>query len=609
MVTVALAILLVTLSLTEPFRSPVPPALQAASTTQAPAFPSGPLVLRVFTAHFHPDGSFTIEGTIEGMGTLRVGGKWKAASGTIELVGYETPTGPDRPASNILEKTQTPMEGCDKAGRYLYEISGPYVRFTVVGDDCMPRRTLLDRTSWGPPGVPEAVPVRHIARTAATPAPALPSAADPAGSWPSFRGPHASGVADGQDLPDRWSGETREQVLWRTAIPGLAHSSPIVWDDRLFVTSAISTRGNATFKPGQYGSGDASDDRSRQRWMLYALDRRTGEILWERTAHESEPIDKRHIKSTYASSTPATDGRVVVAWFGSQGVHAYTVEGAFLWKVDLGRIEVGPWDAPMLEWGPASSPIIWNDLVILQVDTQADSFLIALAVKTGEEVWKTAREEQASWSTPTLAVTTAGAELIAGGANYIRGYDPRTGRERWRLRSGTLGPIPTPVAADGLMVVASSNLGPARPIFVVRPGAVGDLTLKDGETSSSSVVWSRANRAPFTPTPVVYRGLLYVLGNNGVLDAYDVKTGEEIYRQRLPEIGSGFSASPVAADGKLYLSNEDGQIIVVAAGREFRHIATNPMGELMMATPALSKGVMYLRGARSVFAIGTKRRS
>jgi outer membrane protein assembly factor BamB len=260
----------------------------------------------------------------------------------------------------------------------------------------------------------------------------------------------------------------------------------------------------------------------------------------------------------------------------------------------------------MLEWGPASSPIIWNDLVILQVDTQADSFLIALAVKTGKVVWKTQREEQASWSTPTLAVTTAGAELIAGGANYIRGYDPRRGRERWRLRSGTLGPIPTPVAADGLMVVASSNLGPVRPIFVVRPGAVGDLTLKDGETSSSSVVWSRANRAPFTPTPVVYRGLLYVLANNGVLDAYDVKTGEEIYRQRLPEIGSGFSASPVAADGKLYLSNEDGQIIVVAAGREFRHVATNAMGELVMATPALSRGVMYVRGAGSVFAIGTK---
>jgi outer membrane protein assembly factor BamB len=169
-----------------------------------------------------------------------------------------------------------------------------------------------------------------------------------------------------------------------------------------------------------------------------------------------------------------------------------------------------------------------------------------------------------------------------------------------------LGPISTPVAADGLIVVASSNFGPTRPIFVVRPGGVGDLTLKDGETSNSSVVWSRANRAPFTPTPVVYRGLLYVLANNGVLDAYDVKTGEEIYRQRSPEVGSGFSASPVAADGKLYLSNEDGQIIVVGAGREFRHVATNAMGELVMATPALSRGVLYVRGAGSVFAIGTK---
>src|SRR4029450_1939150 len=297
MATTALAILFVTAAVTELYRSPVRPHIKATSTTQAPAFPSGPLVFRVFTAHFHPEGSFTIEGAVGGLGTLRVGGKWTATSGTIELVGYDTPTGPDRPASNILENTRMPMQGCDRAGRYHYEISGPYVRFSVVSDDCMPRRTLLDRTTWSPPGVPEAVPVRHIARTAATPAPALPRAADPAGSRPSFRGPRASCVAEGEDLPDRWSGETREHVLWRTAIPGLAHSSPIVWGDRLFVTSAINARGDATFKPRQYGSGDASDDRSRQRWLLYALDRRTGEIVWMRTVHESEPIDKRHIKS------------------------------------------------------------------------------------------------------------------------------------------------------------------------------------------------------------------------------------------------------------------------------------------------------------------------
>jgi outer membrane protein assembly factor BamB len=575
--------------------------VDAASQTRTVPLPSGRLVSRVSTAEFLADGTFVTEFSMETLGTIRFSGKWRLQPGIAEFVEYRTSD------PNFLEKIGITTRGCETAGRYRYEVEGAQVRFDVVSDECVPRRMLFDRSRWRPKGAPETFPPRRIARTGPSRRPTLPRATDATGSWPSFRGQGASGVSDGQDLPVAWNGETGEHILWRTPIPGLAHSSPIVWGDRVFVTSAISSRGDATFKPGQYGEGSASEDRSRHQWVLYALDRRTGAIIWKRTAHEGEPIDRRHIKSTYASSTPATDGRAVVAWFGSQGVHAYTVEGDFLWKVDLGRIEAGPWDTPMLEWGPASSPIIWNDLVILQVDTQADSFLIALAVETGRVVWKTERNEQPSWSTPTVTSTTTGAELVASGANYIRGYDPRTGRERWRLRSGTLGSIPTPVAGDGLVVVASSNLGPHRPIFVVRPGAAGDLTLKEGETSNGSVVWSRANRAPFTPTPLVYGGLVYALANNGVLDAYDLKTGEEIYRQRLPEIGSGFSASPVAADGKIYLSNEDGQMLVVSAGREFRHIATNTLGELLMATPALSRGVMYARGSRSVFAIGTRR--
>src|SRR6185436_12136805 len=209
----------------------------------------------------------------------------------------------------------------------------------------------------------------------------------------------ASGVADGQHLPDTWNVTTGENVLWKTPIPGLAHSSPIVWGDRIFVTSAISSRPDATFRPGLYGDGDASDDRSRQRWMIYAIDKRTGKMLWERTAHEGEPLNKRHIKSTYASSSPATDGRIVVAWFGSEGVYAYDLDGTLRWKVDLGRVDMGAYDIPTFEWGPASSPIIWNGLVILQCDTQADSFVLALNAETGDTVWKTGRNELPSWST------------------------------------------------------------------------------------------------------------------------------------------------------------------------------------------------------------------
>jgi outer membrane protein assembly factor BamB len=279
------------------------------------------------------------------------------------------------------------------------------------------------------------------------------------------------------------------------AHPGLAHSSPIVWGDRIFVTSAISSQPNATFRPGLYGDGDASDDRSRQRWVVYAIDKRTGTMLWERVAHEGEPRNKRHIKSTYASATPVTDGRIVVAWFGSEGVYAYDVDGTLKWKVDLGRVDMGAYDIPTYEWGPASSPIIWNGLVILQVDTQADSFLLALKADTGETAWKTERQELPSWGTPTVATTSAGPELVTNASNYIRGYDPHTGKELWKLGRSSKITAPTPIAADDLWVVASGR-APERPVFVIRPNARGDITPANGETRNQSIVWSRTARGP-----------------------------------------------------------------------------------------------------------------
>jgi outer membrane protein assembly factor BamB len=340
--------------------------------------------------------------------------------------------------------------------------------------------------------------------------------------------------------------------------------------------------------------------------MVYAIDKHTGRIRWERVAHEGRPRNKRHIKSTYASATPVTDGRIVVAWFGSEGVHAFDVNGEPLWSVDLGRVDMGAYDIPTYEWGPASSPIIWNGLVILQCDTQADSFVLALNADTGETVWKTSRDEIPSWGSPTVALTSEGPELVTNASNFIRGYDARTGRELWRLGGSSKITAPTPIFADNLFVVASGR-APERPIFAIRPGSRGDLTLRPDETSSAAVAWSRTARGSYMPTPLAYNGLLYVLANNGVLDAYELKTGKEIYRQRLPLVGSGYSASPVAADGKIYLSNEDGDMLVVRAGPTFEHIQTNSIGELLMATPALSDGVMYVRGTSSLFAIGAKR--
>jgi outer membrane protein assembly factor BamB len=552
---------------------------------QQAAIPSTPLQYRVFTATFAADGTFSLQGQ-----------GWPAFKGTWAAERDEV----------VLRTAGGPPE-CTAEGRYRFRRAGAELTFEAIADDCLPRRMILHDSRWRPEGDVAPIPERRIARVGPPAGPTLPAPAPSRGSWPSFRGPLASGVADGQKLPDTWDATKRTNILWRTPIPGLAHSSPIVWGDRVFVTTAVSSNPKATFKPGLYGDGDASDDRSPHKWMLYALDTRTGSILWERVAFEGEPREKRHIKSTYASSTPATDGRVVVAWFGSQGVHAYDVEGNPLWKVDLGRVDMGAYDIPAFEWGPASSPIIWEGKVILQVDTQADSFLLALNAETGDVVWRTDRDELPSWGTPTVVTTAAGPELVTNASNFIRGYEPRTGEERWRLGGSSKITAPTPIFSDGLFVVASGR-GPERPIFAVRPGARGDLTLDGDRTSSDEVAWSKRGRGSYMPTPLVYDGILYVLANNGVFDAYDVTTGEEIYRQRLEPVGSGFSASPVAADGRIYLSNEDGDIIVARAGREFERIATNTMGELLMATPALSDGVMYVRSSGSLFAIGSPRR-
>ena len=557
-----------------------------AIAAQDPAMPAGPLHYGFFHAQFGADGAFTLEG----QGWPAFKGTWKRTGNSIEIA---TPSVSNAP------------EGCDKPGRYTVTIAGSRVAFEVASDPCALRREILDHSWWLLIGENEPIPERKIVRTAAPRRESIPAPKAASGSWPSFRGPQASGIAEGQHLPDRWDAKTGENILWRTPIPGLAHSSPVVWGDRVFVTSAISTDPNASFKPGLYGDGDASEDRSKQRWTIFALDKRSGRIAWERVAYEGEPLNKRHMKSTYASATPVTDGRIVVAWFGSQGVYAYDVNGNFLWKVDLGRVNMGAYDVPSYEWGPASSPIIWNGLVILQCDTQADSFVLALKADTGETVWKTARQELPSWGTPNVAATPVGAELLTNGSNFIRGYDPTTGKELWRLGGSSKITAPTPLFADGVIVVASGR-GPERPIFVVKPDARGDLTLPEGKTSSDAIVWSRTGRGSYMPTPLAYHGILYVLANGGVFDAYDLKTGDEIYRQRLATIGDGYSASPVAADGKIYLSNEDGDMTVVQSGREFKAIATNSMGELLMATPALSDGVMYVRTAKSLFAIGKK---
>jgi outer membrane protein assembly factor BamB len=422
-------------------------------------------------------------------------------------------------------------------------------------------------------------------------------------NWPSFRGDHAAGVADGQNLPDRWDAEAGVGIKWKTRIPGLAHSSPVVWGDRLFVTTAISSRGNATFKRGLYGDGDASDDRSSHQWKLYSIDKRSGKILWDKIAFEGEPREKRHIKSTYANATPATDGRYVVAFFGSQGLYAYDLSGRLVWKKDLGRINAGAYDLPEYEWGTASSPIIYRDLVIVQCDQQQGAFLLAADLKTGKTVWQTSRPELPSWGTPTIYPGKNRVELITNASNFIRGYDPETGKELWRLGGSSKITAPTPVFSEDLIVVASGRR-PEAPIFVIRAGATGDITLTGDQKSNTHVAWTRQRSGSYMPTPLIYQGYLYVLQNQGILACYDLPTGEQKYLERIPHQGSGFSASPVASDGKIYLSSEDGDIFVVKAGPRFELATTNRIGQPLMATPAISEGVLFIRAQNDLFAIG-----
>ena len=423
--------------------------------------------------------------------------------------------------------------------------------------------------------------------------------------WPGFRGPHASGVADGQELPDTWSGLTGANLRWKVPVPGLAHSSPIVWNDRVFVTTAISSRPDATFKPGLYGEGTASEDRTPQQWVVIALDRKTGKTVWQRTAYEGVPKEKRHIKATYANATPFTDGRYVIAFFGSQGLYAFDMNGKLAWKKDLGVLDVGAYDLPDYEWGTASSPIIYKDLVIVQCDTQKESFVMASDIHTGKTVWKTTRTELPSWGTPTVYVPGKGGrpELITNASNYVRGYDPETGEERWRLGGSSKITAPTPIFAHDLVIVASGR-APERPIFAIKPGGTGDITPAADATSTTHVPWRKTGRGSYMPTPLVYQDLLYVLSNAGLFDAYAAVTGTDVYRQRVAHGGSGFSASPVATNGRIYLSSEDGDVFVIRAGATFEVLSKNPMGEPLMATPAIAGNTMFVRGEKHLFAIG-----
>jgi outer membrane protein assembly factor BamB len=421
-------------------------------------------------------------------------------------------------------------------------------------------------------------------------------------NWPQFRGPAAAGVVEGRATPVRWDAERSVNIRWKVPIPGLAHSSPVVWGNKVFVTTAVSVNPKEETRFGLYGDVAPVKEESKHTWKVYCLDKQTGKILWERTAYEGVPKVKRHPKATHASSTPAVDGKHIITLFGSEGLYCYDLNGKLLWKQDLGVLDAGWFYDPDYQWEHASSPIIYKNLVIVQADVQKDSYIAAYDIRTGKPVWKTPREEIPSWATPTVYEGKTRAELITNGTKAIRGYDPAAGKELWRLTPNSEITTPTPFVAHDLIYV-TSGYAPIQPIYAIRPGATGDINLKEGEESNKFIAWSKKRGGPYMPTPIVYGDLFYVCSNQGVMTAYNARTGERVYQQRLADRGGAFTASIVASDGKIYLSSEDGEVFVVKAGPKHELLAVNPMGEVLMATPAISDGMLIVRGIKHLFAI------
>jgi outer membrane protein assembly factor BamB len=432
----------------------------------------------------------------------------------------------------------------------------------------------------------------------------LIASAAAAEDWPQFRGPSASGTSESAKTAVSWDATKGKNVAWMTEIPGLADSSPVVWGDRIFLTTAISSDPKQGFRTGLYGDTDSVKDDSPHKWKVLALDRKSGKILWEATAHEGMPKTKRHPKSSQASPTPVTDGKVVVAYFGSEGLYAYSPSGKLLWKKDLGLQNAGWFFDPDSEWGAASSPVIYKNRVIVLCDRQKDSFIAAFDLKDGSEVWRTPRAEIPTWGSPTIVQGPDHVEVATNGSKAIRGYDAETGRLRWTLGPNSEVACTTPIFAHGLIFV-TAGYPPVQPIYAIKIGSSGDLTLKDGKESSDAIAWSKQRGGVYLPTPIAYGEHLYLVSNNGILTAYEAKTGIRVYQQRIGEGGS-FVASPVAAAGRLYISSEDGDVYVVKAGAQYELLSKNPVGEPILATPAVSGDLLIIRGAKHLFAISGK---
>ena len=428
--------------------------------------------------------------------------------------------------------------------------------------------------------------------------------AQQASDWPAFRGPQAQGVVESGAVASHWNADPDhgpdQHIRWRAPVPGLGHSSPVISGNRVFVLTAIASQGEAPLKVGAGGRPEAADDNGEQSWVVLCYDKQTGRELWRQVAKRGLPRATRHAKATHANTSVAVQGDRVVAFFGSEGLYCYDLEGKLLWKRDLGVVDISKYG---IGWGYASSPAIYQDRIALICDDPNNPYLVVLRLSDGEELWRVARNDicERNWSTPLIHPTGERTQVVVNGWPWVVSYDLASGKELWRIKGGGDNPVPTPFVANGWFYITSSHGGQS-PIYVVRPEATGDVSPTEEVTSNEAIVWSTRRGGAYMSTPVVYGDYLYLGNSNGVLRCFHAKTGEKIYEQRLGS-DAGIIASLVAADGKIYCPSENGTVYVIQAGPEFELLAENRMGRPCFASPALSAGVLFLRTTDELLAI------
>jgi len=424
------------------------------------------------------------------------------------------------------------------------------------------------------------------------PAFAAETDADAERYWPRWRGPHDNGVSPSGDPPIEWS-ETKN-VRWKVAIPGEGSGSPIVWGDRIFVTSAIDT-GETDGAPAE--AEPSSAPRGRRRgppnvstsnlfsYDVFALRRSDGEILWRRTARREKPHEGRHPTGTYASNSAITDGKRLYAYFGSRGLYAYDLDGELLWEKDLGEMRT------RFSFGEGSSPALWGDTLVVIWDHEGNSFIVALNTETGEELWRVDREEQTSWTTPLILDSGDGVQVVTTATRQTRSYDLETGELLWAARGVTNNAIPTPVEANGIVYVTSGFMGNALRAYRLTDALASG---PDGATP----IWEYDQDTPYVSSPLLYDGRLYFLkSNNAVLSVLDADTGEPVYtRQRVEGLTNVYS-SLVGAAGRLYITDRKGHTVVIKSGDEYEVLASNTLDDAFDASAAIVDNEIYLRGA------------